>query len=110
MAEPVSETVDSAVEAVNVANVKTVAETSAWTAGQSMVNQIAHQNRVNVLAESLLSVACKNLHEVDPMQAVSAVKALTGDDIAAKVANLVGALSSNQQGVKAAQTTPPVTP
>jgi len=107
MPEPVSETVDNAVEAVNVGNVKTVAEAAAVSLAQTFQDQAAHRARLNVLAEQLLSVAAKGLHEVDPTEAISTLKTLTGNDPAQSMNAILAALAANQQNVKAAQTTPP---
>jgi len=108
MAEP-TETVNEAVEAVNVGNVKTIAEAAAHSMALVFEGQAAHFNRMNMLAESLMSVACKNLHELDPTQAISQVKALTGNDIASQITALTSAIASIQQMLKGAQTTPPTT-
>jgi len=109
MAEVVNETVDSAVEAVNVANVKTVAEMAAWTMAQSMRDHAAHQNRLNILAETYLSRALKSADEVDPEQAAATLKLLTGNDLAQTLAGFGGVIAQLQQVIKSAQTTPPET-
>lgn len=109
MAEP-TETVQGAVGAVNFGNIKTVGEAAAHSMALAMQNSVSHQKRMDVLAENFIAVAVKNAHELDPAEAVSQVKALTGNDIAATLANLIASLSSGQQQVKVAETTPPVTP
>lgn len=80
MPEVVNETVDSAVEAVNVANVKTIAEMAAWSTAQSMANAVSHAKRLDILAETYLSRALKSADEVDPEQAAATLKLLTGND------------------------------
>lgn len=109
MPEPVSESVDTVIEAVTVANVKTIAEMAAWSTAQSMKDQISHANRVNVLAETYLARALKSADEVDPEQAAATLKLLTGNDIAQMMSTLGSVVASLQQLVKAAQTTPPPT-
>lgn len=104
-----SETVNSAVEAVNVANVKTVAEMAAWTTAQAMRDHVAHSNRLNILAETYLSRALKSADEVDPEQAAATLKLLTGNDFAQTLASFGAVVAQLQQIVKGAQTTPPVT-
>jgi len=109
MAEVVNETVDAAVEAVNVANVKTVAEMSAWSTAQSMKDHVAHSKRLDVLAETYLARALKSADEVDPEQAAATLKLLTGNDQAQALASLGAVVAQLQQVVKTAQTTPPAT-
>jgi len=109
VAEVVNETVDSAVEAVNVANVKTVAEMAAWSTAQSMKDHVAHANRLNILAETYLSRALKSADEVDPEQAAATLKLLTGNDLAQTLSSFGAVVAQLQQIVKTAQTTPPAT-
>jgi hypothetical protein len=109
MAEVVNETVDAAVEAVNVANVKTIAEMAAWSTAQSMKDAVSHSKRLDILAETYLARALKLASEVDPAEAAATLKLLSGNDIAATLANLSAVVGQVQQVVKAAQTTPPVT-
>lgn len=96
--EVVSGVVEGAAEAVNFANVKTVGEMTAFHAGQLMANSVAHQNRLNILAEACLGTVVNKMHALDPSEAISLAKAVRAD------------LAEQQVGVKAAQTTPPVTP
>lgn len=100
---------DEIVESVGINNIKTLGESVAFYTAQQMGNTVSHQKRVDVLAETLLSVACKGLLEVDPAEAVSTLKMLTGDDIGQKLASLGSVIASIQQTMKGAQTTPPVT-
>jgi hypothetical protein len=97
------------VSSVAIGNVKTIAEAGAHSIALAMENAVAHQNRMNVIAESAVGNIVKNLTEVDPAQAVAILKATSGNEVAATIAQLAAALASNQQGVKAAQTTPPPT-
>jgi hypothetical protein len=109
MAEVVNETVDSAVEAVNVANVKTVAEMAAWSTAQSMKDHVSHSKRLDILAETYLSRALKSADEVDPEQAAATLKLLTGNDLAQTLSSFGAVVAQLQQMVKTAQTTPPST-
>lgn len=103
---PVNETV---VEAVGINNVKTIGEAAAAATALSFQNSVAHQNRMNILAESAMGSIVKKLTEVDITEAVAVLKATSGNEVATGIAQLAAALSSGQQGVKAAQTTPPPT-
>jgi hypothetical protein len=109
MAEVVNETVDAAVEAVNVANVKTVAEMSGWSTAQSMKDHVSHSKRLDILAETYLSRALKSADEVDPEQAAATLKLLTGNDLAQTLSSFGAVVAQLQQIVKTAQTTPPAT-
>lgn len=103
---PVNEVV---VDALGINNVKTIGEAAAHSMAIAFENAVAHQNRVNVMAESALGSVVKRMNEVDPAEAVAILKATSGNEVAATIAQLAAALGANQQGVKAAQTTPPVT-
>lgn len=109
MPEVVNETVDAAVEAVNVGNVKTIAEMAAWSVAMAMSNHVAHAKRVDVLAETYLARSLKSADEVDPEQAAATLKLLTGNDQANAMASLGAVVAQLQQLMKGAQTTPPVT-
>lgn len=99
-------------DAVNNSNFKTIAEASAVGLAQAMAiqaqNAAAHQNRVNVLAESALAAALKNQTELDPTEA-AAIRKVDTADLAKVMAELNAALASIQQSIKSAQTTPPET-
>lgn len=100
---------ESVVDAVSINNVKTLGEAAAHSTALAFENAVSHQNRMNIIAESAVGNIVKNLTEVDPAQAVAILKATSGNEVAATIAQLAAALSSGQQGTKAAQTTPPVT-
>lgn len=97
-------------ESVAINNIKTLGESAAFYTQLAMGNAVSHQNRLNVIAETTVGQICKALIEVDPSESVAIQKLLSGNDLAQQLAQLLAALASNQQGVKAAQTTPPVTP
>ena len=65
---------------------------------------------MNAISEAAIGSIVKNLTEIDPSQSVSLLKAMSGNDLAQQLSALAAALSGSQQGVKAGQTTPPVTP
>jgi len=109
MAEPVSETIDTVVEAVSVSNIKTVAEMSAWSTAQAMKDHVAHSKRLDILAETYLARALKSADEVDPEQAAATLKLLTGNDLAQTLSSFGAVVAQLQQIVKGAQTTPPAT-
>ena len=71
-------------------------------------NAAAHQNRVNVLAESALAKMLKNATELDPEEA-SAIKKVDNSDLAKVLAELGASISAIQQQLKGAQTTLPET-
>lgn len=112
---------EQTVDTVNVANLKTIAESlAAANAGLAQSVSVALGNmaqdmasasaRRNNLADMAMAKAMKDLVELDPLQAVSAVKSLTGDDTAQKVLNILGSLAGGQQAGKQGDNSPPVTP
>lgn len=98
------------IDSVANANTKTVAEAAAHSMALIFQSNAAHFNRMNILAENALQAAIKGLHEVDPTEAVSIAKTLTGNDLAQQIAALMSAISTGQQQSKTAGNTPPVTP
>ena len=100
---------ESTLESVSNANYKTIGESGAFYQAQAMANHVASQNRLGILAESALGSVVKNMNEVDPAQALSLVKANTGNDLSAQLAQLGAAVAAIQQQMKGAQSTPPET-
>lgn len=90
------------VAAVANSNFKAMAE-------MQLTNALAHQNRVNVIAESSLGTILERMNTLDPNEAAGITAVMAGD-IAEKIGELSGAVASAQQLMKGAQTTPPVTP
>jgi len=96
-------------ESLAVSNIKTIAEAGAFFMARGFADATAHANRLNILAETAMAQAVKGLQEVDPIEAISTLKMLSGNDVATTLAQLLTSLASGQQAVKSAQTTPPVT-
>lgn len=89
------------VESVINSNFKTIAE-------QVATNTAAHQNRLNLIAESSIGQIVNKMNSLDPVEAAS-VSTVVRSDLAPAIAALGAAVASIQQYVKAAQTTPPPT-
>lgn len=70
----------------------------------------ANFSAMNQLRQAATAKGVEMLLTTSPQEATSASKILTGNDVASQMQALLAALNSGQQGVKAAQTTPPVTP
>lgn len=70
----------------------------------------AHWSAMNQLRQAATAKAVELLLTSDAAEATALNKILTGNDVASQMQALLAALNSGQQGVKAAQTTPPVTP
>ena len=85
------EIVKEAAEAVSFTNVKSVGEQAAVLSNLAMANAVSHQQAMNQLLVATTAKAVQLLVEVTPSEA--------GGDIAGLM-----------QLIKAAQTTPPVTP
>jgi len=103
---PANETI---VDTLSIDNMKTIGEMGAHSIGLAMQNAVSHQQAMNQLSLAAVGSIVKNMSELDPAQAVSILKATSGNEVAATIAQLAAALSSGQQVTKAAQTTPPVT-
>ena len=98
------------VDSVATANMKTGAEMGSHSLGLAMENAVAHQQAMFQIRELAIGNLAKAMTEIDTEQAVSMLKATSGNEVAAQIASLAAALASGQQQTKAAQTTPPVTP
>lgn len=110
MAEDSSEIVREQSESVAAANLKVLGDAPAFYAGLALGNATAHQQAMQSIQQASVGNIVKRLSEVDPMEAISVLKATSGNDLAQQMAALLAALASNQQSVKAAGNTPPVTP
>jgi hypothetical protein len=96
------------VQSVANDNTKTVAGQPALLANLSLQNLVAHQQRLQLIAEAATGNVVKNLSELDPAQAAAVLKTTQGD-MGAQLQALLTALASGQQSAKVAQTTPPPT-
>ena len=108
------------IDSVTTDNVKTVAAAGSEaqatmskavsTAVGILVNDaVASSSRRNNIADMAMAAAVKDLVTVDPQEAISIAKTMTGNDLAQQLAQLLSAINSGQQSVKSAETTPPVT-
>ncbi len=98
------------VESVANTNLKNVGEAPAFYSGLAMGNAVAHQQGLQLVQQAAIGSIVKKLTEIDAAEAVSVLKATSGNEVATTMTQLLAALNSGQQGVKSAQTTPPVTP
>jgi hypothetical protein len=101
---------DSTFSAVNNANFKNLADAAAFNIALAYQNAVGHNRAMDQIREAALGSIAKNLVEIDPAQAVSLLKATSGNDLAQQLTALTAALASAQQNVKTGQTTPPTTP
>ena len=85
-------------DTVSVENLKNVAGAPASVMAVHLSNVVSHANRVNVLAEQFLASATKNVHEMDPTQAMALHRTLSGNVDAGNISALMAALSSGQIG------------
>jgi hypothetical protein len=102
----------SVIQAVANGNFKTNAEymtqAMAQAGAMQMQNAVAHQNRVNVLAEASLAKMLKSATELDPEEA-GAIKKVDNSDLAKVLAELGASIAAIQQQLKGAQTSLPET-
>ena len=101
---------ESIVDSVAATNFKSVAEAPAFYSNLAMGDAVAHQRGINAIREAAIGGIIDKLIHADPAEAISSLKLLTGDAQGAQMNALLAALNSGQQGVKSAQSTPPVTP
>lgn len=99
----------SVVDSVVADNLKTIAGASSFYAAQTMQAHAAHANRLNILAEAIVSRAARSIVEDDPLEAVSAQKILSGNDLGQTLSALGSVVAQLQQVMKGAQSTPPET-
>lgn len=85
-------------------------QASAHSLALAMQNAVKNQQNMAAIHDAVTTIAVNKLLNMDPSEAISLVKSMSGNDVAAQMQQLLAALNSGQQGVKAAQTTPPVTP
>jgi hypothetical protein len=87
--------------------------TASRVSNQIMQNQVQSSfqigNALLTVLTMFLAGHSKGQLEVDPVEAISTVKTMTGDDVAQKLLNMLGAQAGAQQQIKAAQTTNPPT-
>ena len=88
-------------DAVTNSNFKSIAE-------MGTLNALAHQNRVNVIAEASLGTILERLNTLDPTEAAG-VTAVQAGDLSEKLGELSAAVANAQQLMKGAQTTLPET-
>lgn len=118
---PAGEGVDpKLVDTVSLTNVKTVGEMAAVTAGITLQNQAANQQRqqdnatastlrLNEIANQATGVLLKRIAEVDVVEAAATRVAGQAGDLPSLLASLNTAIAAIQQALKGAQTTPPQT-
>jgi len=87
--------------AVANANFKSMAE-------MQLTNSLAHQNRVNLIAESSLGTILERMNTLDVSEAAG-VAGVVNADLAEIIGQLSGAVANAQQLMKGAQTTLPET-
>lgn len=99
---------DGVVNSVLNANFKAVAETTAIVANR--MNQDLAQNQTETAKIGIASMAqvLNKLNGLDPTEA-SSISTVNSSGLAQAIAQLASAVASNQQYVKAAQTTLPET-
>lgn len=98
------------IESVSNTNLKNVGDSPAFYTGLAMGNTVNYQQAMQQIQLAAVGSIIKKLTEIDTEEAVSVLKATSGNEVAATIAQLAAALSSNQQGSKIAGNTPPVTP
>ena len=89
------------VEAVANSNFKAMAE-------MQLTNALAHQNRVNVIAESSLGTILERMNTLDPTEAAG-VSGVVASDLAEAIGQMSAVVANAQQLMKGANTTLPET-
>lgn len=104
---PVNEQI---VDSVSSSNLKTLGDGPAFYTNLAFGDAVAHQRAMNTIREASVGSIVDKLVHADPAEAMAILKMTTGDSVAQQMQALLSALNSGQQGVKASQSTPPVTP
>ena len=100
---------ETIVDTLSIENLKTVGGMASHSTGLAMENAVAHQQAMFQIRELAIGRIAKLMTEIDPAEAISILKATSGNDLAGTIAALLASLSSGQQQAKVAQTTPPPT-
>ena len=98
------------IQAVADNNEKALGEAHAMQLYRQRENALGHDQRCDKIAEFHLSAASEKMTAIDPAEAYASKQMFTGDAGSDVLARLLAAINSGQQGVKSAQSTPPVTP
>lgn len=117
---------EQTLDTINNTNLKTIAETGAWSIAQkhandishakrtdqlmefAMQNLVGHQQRLSMLAETYVGDQIITATSVDPVESVAVAKLFKGESDSA-LASILAQLASGQMGAKVAQSTPPET-
>lgn len=92
---------DDIIEAVANSNFKSMAE-------MQLTNQLAHQQRLQLLAESSLGTVLERMNTLDPTESAG-IAGVVASDLSKVIGQLSGAVANAQQLMKGAQTTIPTT-
>lgn len=114
---PVNEQITDSVTQVDT---KVLGEIPAQTMGMLTHGMVQDQLRANqnatvqqqqgwLLGNAVITMAVNKLMNLDPAEAVSLLKTMSGNDLGQQLAGLVSAIGGGQEATKSAQTTPPVT-
>jgi len=115
---------EQTLDTINNTNLKTIAESGAWTTAQKQANDISHakrtdqlmevamqnlvghQQRLGMLAETYVGAQIITATSADPVEAVAVAKLFKGESDSA-ISSLLAQLASGQLGAKIAISTPP---
>jgi len=97
-------------DSISSNNLKALGEAHAMSIYRRQGNHDGHDQRCDKIAEFYLGGLSEKANSIDAAEAFASKQMFTGDVVAQQLASLLAALNSGQQGVKSAQTTPPVTP
>jgi len=76
----------------------------------SAQNAVSQQQRMDQIGNAIVTQAVNLLINTDPTEAIAVGKEMSGNDLGQQLAQLLAVINSNNQGVKSAGNTPPVTP
>ena len=92
-------------DAVAFTNCKSFGDAGAHLALQAAQNYGSHNNRINVMTESVAGGFANQMLTPDPVESIATVQMMTGRESQ----NIAEAIGLAQQLIKIAQTTPPPT-
>ena len=105
-----SHSVQEAAEVVGTNDLFVKGNGPAFYTNMAYGNAVAHQQAMQQLQLAATGQIVKKLTEVDMLEALSVLKASSGNDVAQQLAQLMAVIAGNQQMGKGAGNTPPVTP
>lgn len=96
---------EQVVDSVASSNFKNLGDSPAFYTSMGHANAVSHQQRLNLIAETGVAASMRAL-SITPQEEASANATSKNADVSSLISALLASLSSSQQAVKTAQSTP----